>query len=146
MWDSRKKFRNTKTTTLIGHGTELQGDIQFSGGLQVNGSISGNVISDEDPSSVLTLSEHGVIQGDVRVPNVIIYGTVIGNVYARNHIELPSSARVTGNVYYNLIEMSMGAEINGNLLRDGNGRGNAEEEDEPLKLLQNPYVLDDDNV
>lgn len=142
MWDSRKRFKNTKTTTLIGHGTELHGDIQFAGGLQVNGSISGNVVSDEDPSSVLTLSEHGIIQGDVKVPNVVIYGTVIGNVYAKHHIELPAGARITGNVYYSLIEMAMGAEVNGNLLHNGTGR-DSDDEDRSLKLLQDSYAMND---
>lgn len=140
MWENRKKFKNTKTTTLIGHTTELYGDMQFSGGLQVNGSISGNVVSHEDSSSLLTLSEHGIIRGDVKVPNVVIYGTVIGNVHAKNHIELPSSARITGNVYYTLIEMAMGAEINGNLFHSGEEQAQ-DEEDEPLKLLQDPYGL-----
>ncbi|MBT8419670.1 MAG: polymer-forming cytoskeletal protein [Gammaproteobacteria bacterium] len=139
VWESRKTFKNTKTATLIGHGTELHGDIEFTGGLQVNGSISGNVVSDEDSSSVLTLSEHGIIRGDVKVPNVVIYGTVIGNVYARNHIELPPGARVTGNVYYTLIEMAMGAEVNGNLVHDTEDHN---DDEQPLKLLQNPYVLD----
>nr|VFJ68825.1 MAG: protein CcmA, bactofilin family [Candidatus Kentron sp. FM]VFJ70837.1 MAG: protein CcmA, bactofilin family [Candidatus Kentron sp. FM]VFK15769.1 MAG: protein CcmA, bactofilin family [Candidatus Kentron sp. FM] len=144
MWESRKKFKNIKTTTLIGHSTELLGDMRFSGGLQVNGTISGNVVSEGDESSVLTLSEHGVIRGDVKVPNVIIYGTVIGNVFAKSHIELPASARITGNVYYTLIEMAMGAEVNGNLVHNTDELEQKQNDaDEPLKLLENPYALDE---
>ena len=65
---------------------------------------------------MLTVSEKGRIEGDVRVPNLILNGAVQGDVYASERVELASHARVTGNVYYNLIEMAMGAEVNGNLV------------------------------
>ena len=47
---------------------------------------------------------------------MILNGSVQGDVYASEHIELAPNARITGNVYYNLIEMAMGAEVNGNLV------------------------------
>jgi cytoskeletal protein CcmA (bactofilin family) len=116
MFGNRKNFRTTKIDTLIGRKSEMDGDVHFSGGLHVDGTVKGNVIADEDSSSVLTLSEHGTIEGEVRVPNVVLNGTVIGDVYAKLHIELATNARITGNVYYRLIEMAMGAEVNGNLV------------------------------
>nr|VFK38946.1 MAG: protein CcmA, bactofilin family [Candidatus Kentron sp. SD]VFK43219.1 MAG: protein CcmA, bactofilin family [Candidatus Kentron sp. SD]VFK78990.1 MAG: protein CcmA, bactofilin family [Candidatus Kentron sp. SD] len=126
----RKRRKKPGITTLIGHGTELRGDMRFSGGLHVDGSIVGNVLS-EDPGALLTLSEQGAIEGDVRVPRVVISGTVTGSVHASNHIELLPSARITGSVYYTVIEMAMGAEVNGNLVKedlvDQNGH-------EPLEL------------
>ncbi len=117
MFGSRKKFKTTKIDSLIGKKTELFGDVHFAGGLHVDGSVKGNVIADKDSSSVLTLSDHGSIEGEVRVPNIVLNGVVMGDVYAHEHIELASGARVTGNVYYTLIEMAMGAEVNGNLVR-----------------------------
>ena len=65
---------------------------------------------------MLTVSEKGVIEGDVRVPNLVLNGAVQGDVYVSDRVELASHAKVTGNVYYNLIEMAMGAEVNGNLV------------------------------
>ena len=90
----------------------------FSGGLHIDGTIRGNVIADPESGSVLSLSERGLIEGEVRVPNVILNGTVIGDVYSSNQVDLAAQARVTGNVYYNLIEMERGAEVNGNLVHD----------------------------
>lgn len=116
MWGNGKGRKAPKIQTLIGKGTELHGDIVFSGGLHVDGVIKGNVIAGDGLTAVLTVSEHGNIEGEVRVPNVILNGKVIGDVYAMERIELASHARVTGNVYYNLIEMAMGAEVNGSLL------------------------------
>jgi len=62
------------------------------------------------------LSERGTIEGEVKVPNVVVNGSVIGDVHAAGHVELASQARVHGNVYYSLIEMAMGAEVNGKLM------------------------------
>ena len=112
---SSKKRKSAKIDSLIGQNTELSGDVLFSGGFHVDGKASGNIHAHE-LSSLLTLSDHGVIEGEVRVPNIIVNGTVIGDVYASERVELAANARVTGNVYYNLIEMAMGAEVNGNLV------------------------------
>lgn len=128
MFASRKKIRSTKIDTLIGRNSEMLGDVKFAGGLHVDGTVKGNVIAEEDTSSVLTLSETGTIEGEVRVTNVVLNGTVIGDVHARQHIELAPHARITGNVYYHLIEMAMGAEVNGNLVHV------AEELEAPLQL------------
>ena len=112
----QKNFKNVKIDTLIGRQTELFGDVRFSGGLHVDGTVKGSVLAEDDTSSVLTLSEHGTIEGEVKVPNVVLNGVVIGDVHAKYHIQLNPNARITGNVYYRLIEMAMGAEVNGSLV------------------------------
>ena len=120
----RKRFKSARIDSLIGHQTEMHGDIKFTGGLHVDGVIRGNVLADDESGSLLTLSEHGTIEGEVKVPNIILNGVVVGDVHASEHIELAPKARVTGNVYYTLIEMAMGAEVNGNLVH---GHGEQEE-------------------
>lgn len=116
MWGRGKKRRTTRIDTLIGQQSEVAGDVHFSGGLHVDGTIKGNVIADNDASSMLSLSDHGTIEGEVRVPFVVLNGVVQGDVHASEHVELAANARVTGNVYYNLIEMAIGAEVNGKLV------------------------------
>ncbi|MCU7843795.1 MAG: polymer-forming cytoskeletal protein [Candidatus Thiodiazotropha sp. (ex Monitilora ramsayi)] len=114
---SKKKFRAPKISTVVGTGTEVRGDIQFSDGLHVDGIIKGDVISDpEDRFATLTLSEMGKIEGNVRVANVMLNGTVVGDVIAGNRVELAPKARITGTLTYALLEMSMGAEVNGKLI------------------------------
>ena len=112
---SSKKRKSAKIDSLIGQNTLLCGDVEFSGGFHIDGKLKGTVRAVEE-SSLLTLSDHGVVEGDVHVPNIILNGTVIGDVYASERVELASNAKVIGNVYYNLIEMAMGAEVNGNLV------------------------------
>ena len=121
----KKRIRPTKIDSLIGRQTELLGDVHFSGGLHVDGIIKGNVLADEDAEAVLTLSEHGSIKGEVRVPQMVLSGAVSGDVYAARHVDLTSSARISGDVYYGLIEMAMGAEVNGSLIPRVEGAENA---------------------
>jgi len=116
MWGNSKKRKVTQIDSLIGQDTKISGDIIFSGGLHIDGKVKGNVLAEEGTMSVLTLSEQGSIEGEVRVPNMILNGTVTGNVYAVEHIELAPKARIVGDVYYGLIEMTIGAEVNGSLV------------------------------
>ena len=131
------KPANAKVDTIIGQQTRIEGDLHFGGGLHVDGRVRGNVIAEGDGNSVLTVSEHGNIEGNVQVPRVILNGTVTGNVRSDERIELAAKARVNGDVHYRLIEMAMGAEVNGSLVpqqeaspsvvsfeRDQSGSGN----------------------
>jgi len=112
----KSKAAGARVDTIIGQQTQISGDLHFSGGLHVDGHVKGNVVADEGSTSVLTVSEHGRIDGDVRVPNVFLNGSVNGDVRCAERIELAAKARVNGDVYYKLIEMVMGAEVNGSLL------------------------------
>jgi cytoskeletal protein CcmA (bactofilin family) len=116
MWGSKKKSGSAKIDTLVGRQTVITGDVNFRGGLHIEGTIRGNVTADSDDRSVLVLSEHGIIEGDVYVPNLILNGTVHGDVHAIERVELVAQAKVKGNVYYNLLEMAIGAKVNGNLV------------------------------
>ena len=128
MLGSSKKRKATRIDTLVGQHTEIQGDVRFAGGLHVDGTVKGNVIAENDGRSMLSLSECGTIEGEVNVPYVVLNGVVIGDVHSSEHVELASKARITGNVYYNLIEMSIGSEVNGKLVHS------LEPADTPLAL------------
>lgn len=125
------KTKSSRIDTLIGQGTEVNGDLRFSGGLRIDGRINGNIYTENKESAVLTLSEHGIIQGEIKVSNLVINGTITGNVYSTSHVELAPKAKIQGNVYYRLLEMSMGAEVNGQLIHmteDDKGISNIEHE------------------
>ena len=118
MWGSNKKIRSSKIETLIGQGIVISGDLKFSGGLHLDGKIIGDVTSNEGSNSVLVVSDHGCIEGDVHVSFAVINGKVKGNVFATQKLELSGNASITGNVHYNLLEMASGADVNGNMVHD----------------------------
>jgi cytoskeletal protein CcmA (bactofilin family) len=106
-----------KIDTLIGPNTEIKGDINFSGGLRVDGKLSGNVSArDASNNSLLTISEHGEVTGNVTVPHVVINGIVNGNVSSSGKVLLQSKAKIVGDVYYSSIEMELGATVNGSMV------------------------------
>ena len=111
-----KRFKAPKVSTVIGQGTTIVGDVEFSGGLHLDGTVRGKVTGEADTQSTLTVSEQGAVEGDVHLDNLILNGRVVGDVYARERVELATNARVTGTVYYRLLEMAMGAEVNGQLV------------------------------
>lgn len=128
--------------TLVSSRTTVEGDVHFSGGLHVDGTIRGRVIAEEGGDAVLRVSEVGSVEGDIVAPHVIVNGTVHGDVYASTHLELAEKASIHGNVYYNLIEMAMGASVNGSLVH----------QNEPVGLLgrdkhqASPRVADEEKA
>lgn len=112
-----KKTRMEKGVTLIAANTEVIGDIKFSDQLYVSGKVNGNVIGADDKAT-LVISEEGCVAGEVRVANVVINGRVEGNVRASRKVELAPKARVAGNLHYELIEMQLGAMVDGQLVHD----------------------------
>ena len=114
--DKGYKSPHVHFDTLVSSKTQIQGDLQFSGGLHIDGLIRGTIRAEEGSEAIVRISDIGEIDGDVIAPHIIVNGTVHGDVYASKHIELASNASIKGNVQYHLIEMAMGAEVNGNLV------------------------------
>ncbi|MCW8931319.1 MAG: polymer-forming cytoskeletal protein [Gammaproteobacteria bacterium] len=141
MWGS-KKSSSRRIDSLVGKTTKIIGDLDFSGGLLIDGKVVGNITATEDDNATITISENGFVQGEIQIPNIVINGTVEGNVYASNNVELAKRARVFGNVYYNLFEMAMGAEVNGNLVHVSEDKLSAtvEKQQEPARL-EEPEVI-----
>jgi cytoskeletal protein CcmA (bactofilin family) len=114
----RKSRKQMPIGTLVGSETRVHGDIEFSGGFHVDGYVKGNVQATKDSKSLLSISEQGCVEGAVLVPNVLLNGTVRGDVRATERVELGPKAKVIGNVQYKLIEMAIGAEVNGKLIHE----------------------------
>jgi cytoskeletal protein CcmA (bactofilin family) len=104
--------------TLIGQKTMVKGDIEFSGGLRVDGKVKGNIIARDETNSTLVLSELSEVEGNISVPHVIVNGTVRGSIMSSGHIELQPKSRIIGDVHYKAVEMQLGATINGSLVCD----------------------------
>jgi cytoskeletal protein CcmA (bactofilin family) len=112
--------KNTKPQnridSLIGHGTRIEGDVSFSGGLRIDGEVIGNVRAGAGQASTLVLSEQARVEGAIEVSHLVVNGTVAGPVYVSEYVELQAKSRVTGDVYYKTLEMHVGAIIEGKLV------------------------------
>ena len=120
------------STTLIAAGTHVVGDVHFSGNLEVEGQVTGNIVAEEDSSARVRILPEGRVVGDVRVPVVVINGHIEGNIYSSTQVELADKAVVEGNLNYMLIEIEKGAQVNGNFVHQ-----KAQEEPSKVVVLEN---------
>jgi cytoskeletal protein CcmA (bactofilin family) len=102
--------------TLIGVKTQIQGDLEFSGGLRIDGKLTGNLKSVDGANSTLVLSETAHVEGNINVAHVIINGRVNGNIIASERVILQPKAVIKGDVRYRTVEMALGASVNGALV------------------------------
>lgn len=109
--------KQARIDTLLGKASRVHGDMEFAGGLHLDGAIEGNLRADPVEGSSLSVSETGFIDGNVEVGNLMLNGAVRGDIVARGRVVLGATAQVQGNVYYGVIEMTLGAQIMGKLTR-----------------------------
>jgi Integral membrane protein CcmA involved in cell shape determination len=102
--------------SLIGTGTTIHGDVNFTGGLRIDGHIKGNVRATGSKPGTLVISELAKVEGEIDVAHVVVNGTVAGPVRATEYVELLPKARVTGDVSYKSIEIHVGAIVMGQLV------------------------------
>lgn len=112
-----RESKPARIDTLIAKSVRIRGDIEFAGGLHLDGQVAGDVRADLEAQSSLSISDTGSIQGSVAVTDLVLHGTVRGDIEARGRVVLGATARVEGNVYYGVIEMTLGAQITGKLVR-----------------------------
>lgn len=113
--DTKGRMANSGTT-LLARSVEVLGDVKFAGHLEVEGKVVGNIYAEEGVDARVRILDNGVVEGEIQAPNIVINGHVTGDVRATKHLELAAHAVVNGNVYYQIIEMVKGAEVNGNLV------------------------------
>lgn len=102
-------------TTLISEGTQLTGDISFSGTLEVLGTVVGNILSEQKDARVRILGG-GIVKGDIKSAIIEVNGSVEGSIYALDHLALEASCKVNGNVHYTNMEMRPGAQLIGSCI------------------------------
>ena len=113
--------------SLIGTGTTLTGDILFTGGLRIDGTVLGNVHASNGEASTLVVSEQARVAGEIRVSHLVINGEVEGPVHASDYLELQPKARIKGDIHYQRLEMHVGAAVEGRLVVIGQAPGSVVE-------------------
>ncbi|MEO8011108.1 MAG: polymer-forming cytoskeletal protein, partial [Dokdonella sp.] len=117
MFGNEKKNgrKHAAITTLVAEGTTIRGDIEFAGGLHLDGSVEGALLA-QGEHALLTVSDKGRVEGQIRAANAVINGSVKGDIVVSGRLELAQHARVEGNVYYKVLEMAAGAQVNGKMI------------------------------
>jgi len=116
MFSKKHSKPQTQIDSLIGAGTTIEGNLNFSGGLRIDGQVNGNVIAEKGKPSTLVLSERACVVGEVNVTHLVINGTIKGPVFVSEYLELQSKAKVNGDVHYAAMEIQLGAIVEGRLV------------------------------
>lgn len=114
---SNNKFHD-HIDTLVGANTHIKRDINFSGGIRIDGHVTGNITATDDEHSTLVLSDEGSVEGKIKVANVIINGAVKGPIHSSEYLDLQVKARIYGDIHYTALEMRLGATIDGKLFHE----------------------------
>lgn len=116
MFSKKHSKPQTQIDSLIGAGTTIEGNLNFSGGLRIDGQVNGNVVAEQGKPSTLVLSEHARVSGEVNVTHLVINGSISGPVFVSEYMELQSKAKVNGDVHYTTLEIQLGAIVDGRLI------------------------------
>ena len=141
---SKRTINQHEIASLVGATTTVTGNVEFSGGLRIDGTVKGSVrCADGEKGGMLVISESGRVEGEVRAGHLVVAGRIDGPVCAAHLIELQPKARIVGDVRYRALEMHHGAIVEGmmiHLAADGKTETRLDQRSEPkaaLKLAAN---------
>ncbi len=105
-----------RVEAFLGSNVKVRGDVSFSGGLRVDGHVTGDVVVSGVDAGTLTIGDGGYVEGNVRVSHLVVYGRINGNVHATGLVDVRSNALILGDVHYGSVEMAAGAVIRGRMI------------------------------
>lgn len=115
----RIRDRASGPTTLIAEGCTFTGELAGSSDIL----LSGTIIGDSELDGVVTITREGCWRGSLKARDIVVSGTVEGDVVASGHIEIAETARISGTVTGDMIAVAAGAVIEGDMRITGqNGR------------------------
>jgi cytoskeletal protein CcmA (bactofilin family) len=101
--------------TLLGRGSEFEGKLTFEGTVRIDGTLRGEVFSDD----VLIVGEGARVEAEVDVGEIIIQGTVHGNIRAKRSIEILTPGRVKGDITTPSLQIDKGVIFEGRCFMEG---------------------------
>ncbi|HEX9051851.1 MAG TPA: polymer-forming cytoskeletal protein [Anaeromyxobacter sp.] len=106
---------------LLGRGSEFEGKLTFEGTVRIDGKFNGTIVTND----VLVVGEGAKVQAEISCGTVIVHGEIIGNVKAKNAVELHQPAKVKGNLETPSLMIEKGVTFEGQCKMDGVERGSS---------------------
>jgi cytoskeletal protein CcmA (bactofilin family) len=101
--------------TLLGRGSEFEGKLTFEGTVRIDGTLRGEVFSDD----VLIVGEGARVEAEIDVGEIIVQGVVQGNIRAKRSIEILTPGRVKGDVTTPSLQIDKGVIFEGRCFMEG---------------------------
>ncbi len=101
--------------TLLGRGSEFEGKLTFEGTVRIDGTLKGEVFSDD----VLVVGEGAHVEAEIDVGEIIVQGTIVGNIRAKRSIEILAPGRVKGDITTPSLQIDKGVIFEGRSFMEG---------------------------
>jgi cytoskeletal protein CcmA (bactofilin family) len=112
---ARREGIVSEISTLLGRGTTFEGKLTFEGTVRIDGKLKGTVFSDD----VLIIGEGATVEADIDIGEIIIQGTLVGNVHAKRGIEVLAPGRVKGDLHTPSLQIEKGVIFEGRSFMEG---------------------------
>jgi len=100
---------------LLGRGSEFEGKLTFEGTVRIDGKFTGTIITND----VLVVGEGAKIAAEISCGSIVVHGEIVGDVRAKNAIELHHPARVKGNMEAPSLMIEKGVMFEGQCKMEG---------------------------
>ncbi|MBC6492172.1 polymer-forming cytoskeletal protein [Flavihumibacter stibioxidans] len=107
--EAASEVSSSNSTSLIGNGTTLKGDISSNGDLRIDGKLIGNVHS----TAKVVIGANGIVEGDIHGVQADIMGKVTGTIRVKELLQLKASGVVNGNIHAGKLQIEPAATFNG---------------------------------
>jgi cytoskeletal protein CcmA (bactofilin family) len=104
-------------STLISEGCILDGNLKAPAFARIDGQVTGDIMVDEG----LIIGEKGTILGNIVTKEMVVYGTVTGNLQV-NSLEIKATGKITGEIRTQTLMVENGAVYNGSLSMTQNNK------------------------
>jgi cytoskeletal protein CcmA (bactofilin family) len=105
--------------TLLGRGSEFEGKLTFEGTVRVDGKLSGEIFSDD----VLVVGEGAEVHAQIDIGEIIVQGTVVGNIKAKRSVEIHAPGKVRGDITTPSLQIDKGVVFEGRCYMEGVAEG-----------------------
>jgi cytoskeletal protein CcmA (bactofilin family) len=123
-WGTKNQHEGAATKSdaienIIGRSCIIRGDLTAEGAFRIDGTIEGSV----DSHASVVVGESGVVRGGVRGTDVVIAGTVQGDVTCAGHLEILAKGKVEGDIQAKSMRIETGGVFCGTSRMGGRGSG-----------------------
>lgn len=105
------KYNETENNgiNLIGHGTEITGDIKSDGDIRIDGALNGNLIT----VGKVVIGETGKVKGEIDCRNSDVSGVIEGKIDVSELLSLKNTSRINGDITAKRLAIEPGAVFTG---------------------------------
>src|SRR5262245_31745188 len=122
-------------STLLGRGSEFEGKLTFEGTVRIDGKLSGEIFSDD----VLVVGEGAEVHAEIDVGEIIVQGTIVGNVRAKRAVEVHAPGRIRGDITTPSLQIDKGVTFEGRCYMENVTDGTLRRRD-PAASIASPIV------